>query len=65
MSEYDARFATDAMTERAVREEQERLDRERGQHILDLWAARRTSADSSLADLLQRAHQSKGEADKR
>jgi hypothetical protein len=53
------------MTERAVREEQERLDRERGQHILDLWAARRTSADSSLADLLQRAHQSKGEADKR
>jgi hypothetical protein len=59
MSEYDA---IDAMIERAAREEQEKIDRERGQHILDLWAARRTSAEDSLADLLRRAHQSKAEA---
>jgi hypothetical protein len=58
-SEYDA---TGLMLERAEREEREKLDRERGQHILDLVAAHRTARDP-LIETLQRAHQAKRQAE--
>jgi hypothetical protein len=57
MSEHDA---TDLMRERAEREEQEKLDRERGQHILDLAAAHRSTTDP-LIETLQRARQAKAD----
>ena len=62
MREYDAKAA---MLERAEREEQEELNRERGQHILDLWAAKRDNASDPLIETLRRAHRAKAEADER
>ena len=56
-SEYDA---FDAMIERAAREEQEKLDRERGQHILDIYEARR-NAPNPILDAINRAYQAKAE----
>ncbi len=52
---------TDAMLERAAREEQEELDRAHGQHILDLAGTvrGRGSAKDLLTDALRRAHQAK------
>jgi hypothetical protein len=54
----------DAMLERAEREEREKLDRERGQHILDQVAAHRTATDP-LIETLQRTHQANAEADEK
>jgi len=64
MSEYDA---IDAMIERAAREEQEELNRARGQHILDMVAAQRESGSEALLEAIDRAHQAKrqAEADRR
>jgi hypothetical protein len=62
-AEHDA---TDLMLERTEREEPEKLDGERGQHILDMAAAHRSATDP-LVETLQRAHQAKrqAEADRR
>jgi hypothetical protein len=57
VSEHDA---IDAMIERAAREEQERIDREHGQHILDIAAAH-PSARDPLIETLRRAHQAKAD----
>jgi hypothetical protein len=62
MSEYDA---IDAMIERAAREEQEELNRARGQQILNMVAAQRESASDSLLEAISQAHQAKAEADRR
>jgi hypothetical protein len=62
VSEYDA---LDAMVERMAREEQEGLDRARGQFILDVVAAedRRKHAGDPLIEAISRAHQAKAGAD--
>ena len=62
MSEYDA---TDLMLERAEREDREKLDRERGQHILDMMANQRESASDPLLEAISRAHQAKAEGERR
>jgi myo-inositol catabolism protein IolC len=59
--EYDA---IDAMIERAAREEQEELNRARGQQILNMVAAQRESASDLLLEAISRAHQAKAEADR-
>jgi len=48
---------------RAAREEQEKVDREHGQHILDITAARlrQESAEDPLLEVLNRAHKAKSE----
>jgi hypothetical protein len=57
VSEYDP---IDAMIERAAREEQEKMDREHGQHILDMVAARRNAPDPLIEDL-ERAQRAKAQ----
>jgi hypothetical protein len=67
MSEYDASFA-DAMTERSreAREEQDELDREHGQHILDITADQRSyRGGERLVDAILRAYQAKAEDERR
>ena len=61
MSEHDA---FDAMLERDAREEQVRIDREHGQHLLDIYADRYKAADPFL-DAINRAHRAKAEADEK
>jgi hypothetical protein len=55
--------AIDLMLERAEREEREKLERERGQHILDMAADHRSVKDP-FTDTLRRAYQAKADADK-
>ncbi len=50
----------DLKLERANREAQEKLERELGQHILDM-AAGRVNAEDPLLDLVQRAHEAEAE----
>ena len=65
MNEYDA---IDAMIERAAREEQEELDRQHGQFLLDVAAARMRHSEAGeehpALEVLRRAHQEQAEADK-
>jgi hypothetical protein len=61
VSEYDA---LDTMVERMAREEQDDLDRQHGQFILDVTAARNNQRVDPLVEILNRAHQAKVEADK-
>jgi len=62
VSEYDA---LDAMVERMAREEQDDIDRQHGQFILDVTAARmqQGGGEDALLQVLNRAHQAKAEAD--
>ena len=61
-AEYDA---IDAMVERMAREEQEDLDRQHGQFILDVMAAKNNQGVDPLLEAINRAHQAKAqEADK-
>ena len=64
MSEYDA---LDAMVERMAREEQDDIDRQAGQHILDIMAdasKRREQGEDPVFETLRQAHQAKAEDDK-
>jgi len=64
MSEGDA---IDRMVERMAREEQDDIDRQAGQHILDIMAdasKRREQGEDPLFETLRQAHQAKAEDDK-
>jgi hypothetical protein len=62
MSEHDA---IDAMIERAAREEQEELDRQHGQHLLDIAADedRRKRAGNPLLESIRQAFEAKAQED--
>jgi hypothetical protein len=60
VSEYDA---LDAMVERMAREEQDDLDRQHGQFILDVMAARNNQGVDPLLEVLRQAHRAKVEDD--
>ena len=53
------------MVERMAREEQDDLDRQHGQFILDVMAAKTNQGADPLLEAINRAHQAKAEADKR
>jgi hypothetical protein len=56
----------DAMIERMAREEQDDVDRDHGQHILDVtdYARRSQHQEDPLLKALDEAHQAKAEDDK-
>ena len=56
MSEYDA---LDAMVERMAREEQDDIDRQHGQFILDVTAARNNQSVDTLLEAINHAHRAK------